>query len=69
MCFMAFCGGVVYEATLCLTGFYNVYSYKAAEKTAQKKLEDEDFWVRVRARREAKQGLFNFDIIYIQLLV
>lgn len=51
---IGFFAGCAFEVCLCTTGFYNVYSYKAAEKEAQSSLEQEDFWERVRSRREAR---------------
>ena len=51
--FCFFMGGLI-EWFMCKTGFYNVYSVREGQKAAAKKAEDEGFWLRVQARREAR---------------
>ena len=40
---------------MCVTGFYHVYSVKRGEVASIKEREDEDFWIRVDAKRSARQ--------------
>ncbi len=44
------------EYIMCKTGFYTVYTVKGGKREAEEMQKDEDFWLRVRARREARQS-------------
>jgi hypothetical protein len=48
-------GGLM-EYIMCKTGFYTVYTVKGGKREAEEMQKDEDFWLRVRARREARQS-------------
>jgi hypothetical protein len=43
------------EYIMCKTGFYTVYTVKGGKREAEEMQKDEDFWLRVRSRREARQ--------------
>ena len=44
------------EYIMCKTGFYTVYTVKGGKREAEEMQRDEDFWLRVRSRREARQS-------------
>lgn len=44
------------EYVMCKTGFYTVYTVKGGKREAEELQKDEDFWLRVRQRREAKKA-------------
>ncbi len=44
------------EYIMCKTGFYTVYTVKGGKREAEEMQKDEDFWLRVRSRREARQS-------------
>ena len=46
--------GAGLEYVMCKTGFYNVTSVREGQREAGSKAEDEEFWMRVKARREAR---------------
>ena len=46
-------GGLL-EYVMCKTGFYTVYTVKGGKREAEELQKDEDFWHRVRTRREAR---------------
>lgn len=48
-------GGLM-EYVMCKTGFYTVYTVKGGKREAEELQKDEDFWLRVRQRREAKKA-------------
>ncbi len=56
MCAVSFSVGAAIEFLMCTTGFYNVYNVKQGQKQAEKQREDSEFWVRVEARRKAKES-------------
>ena len=49
------------EYIMCKTGFYTVFTVKGGKREAEELQKDEDFWIRVQQRREArnKAGLIN----------
>ena len=49
------------EYIMCKSGFYTVYTVKGGKREAEEMQRDEDFWLRVRGRREARKaaGLIN----------
>lgn len=49
------------EFIMCKTGFYTVYTVKGGKREADEMQKDEDFWLRVKSRREARTsaGLIN----------
>lgn len=55
MCAASFVLGASLEYIMCVTGFYHVYSVKRGEVASIKEREDEDFWIRVDAKRSARQ--------------
>lgn len=38
------------------SGFYSVYTFGQAKKKTEEKIQDEEFWARVRERRKMRQG-------------
>jgi hypothetical protein len=48
-------GGLM-EYIMCKTGFYTVYTVKGGKRDAEELEKDEDFWLRVRQRREARKN-------------
>ncbi|CAE7892540.1 unnamed protein product, partial [Symbiodinium microadriaticum] len=54
LCGASFLLGGSLEYVMCKTGFYNVNLVKEGQKTASSKAEDDEFWMRVEARREAR---------------
>jgi hypothetical protein len=44
------------EYVMCKTGFYNVLTVNSGKRNAEQLQRDEDFWVRVKQRREARQN-------------
>jgi hypothetical protein len=48
-------GGLM-EYIMCKTGFYTVYTVKGGKREAEEMQRDEDFWLRVKSRREARQN-------------
>mmetsp|Transcript_5750 Transcript_5750/g.9024 ORF Transcript_5750/g.9024 Transcript_5750/m.9024 type:complete len:83 (+) Transcript_5750:69-317(+) len=57
LCGVMFCMGAGLEYVMCKTGFYNVTAVREGQKAAASKAEEEEFWGRVRARREAREKL------------
>mmetsp|Transcript_50035 Transcript_50035/g.116907 ORF Transcript_50035/g.116907 Transcript_50035/m.116907 type:complete len:82 (+) Transcript_50035:96-341(+) len=57
LCAFMFVVGAALEYVMCKTGFYNVRSVMDGQKAANRKAEEDDFWLRVRARREAREKL------------
>eukprot|EP00921_Rhytidocystis_pertsovi_P026354 GHVQ01042510.1.p1 GENE.GHVQ01042510.1~~GHVQ01042510.1.p1 ORF type:complete len:129 (+),score=13.22 GHVQ01042510.1:267-653(+) len=55
LCMCCFFCGAAMEYVMCLTGFYNVTSVNHARRAAEYRVEDEAFWDRVKARRQARQ--------------
>jgi hypothetical protein len=53
-------GGLM-EYIMCKTGFYTVLTVNGGKREAEALQKDEDFWIRVQQRREArkKAGLIN----------
>ncbi len=49
------------EYIMCKTGFYTVLTVNGGKREAEALQKDEDFWIRVQQRREArkKAGLIN----------
>mmetsp|Transcript_34340 Transcript_34340/g.99740 ORF Transcript_34340/g.99740 Transcript_34340/m.99740 type:complete len:83 (+) Transcript_34340:89-337(+) len=56
LCAVMFALGAGLEYVMCKTGFYNVTAVREGQKAAAQKAEEEEFWMRVRARREARQA-------------
>ena len=56
MCAVSFGVGAAIEFLMCTTGFYNVYNVKQGQKHAEKEREESEFWLRVQARRKAKES-------------
>ncbi len=54
MCAVSFVVGAAIELMMCTSGFYNVYNVKQGQKAAEKDRDDQEFWLRVNARREAR---------------
>jgi hypothetical protein len=54
MCVISFFVGAAIELMMCTSGFYNVYNVKQGQKQAEQVRDDEEFWLRVSARRSAK---------------
>eukprot|EP00913_Durusdinium_trenchii_P035774 g33475.t1 len=54
LCGAMFCLGAGLEYVMCKTGFYNVTSVREGQREAGAKAEDEEFWMRVNQRREAR---------------
>mmetsp|Transcript_29879 Transcript_29879/g.56009 ORF Transcript_29879/g.56009 Transcript_29879/m.56009 type:complete len:84 (-) Transcript_29879:71-322(-) len=54
LCAAMFCLGAGLEYVMCKTGFYNVTAVREGQRAAGSKAEDEEFWLRVQARREAR---------------
>ena len=48
-------GGLM-EYVMCKTGFYTVYTVKGGKREADDMQKDEEFWMRVRQRREARKS-------------
>lgn len=61
LCGSMFVFGALMEYIMCKTGFYNVFTVKGGKREAEELQKDEDFWIRVQQRREArtKAGLIN----------
>mmetsp|Transcript_6495 Transcript_6495/g.11272 ORF Transcript_6495/g.11272 Transcript_6495/m.11272 type:complete len:82 (+) Transcript_6495:128-373(+) len=57
LCAFSFVMGAALEYCMCKTGFYNVTTVREGQKAANRKAEEEEFWFRVRARREAREKL------------
>ena len=55
MCAASFCLGGTIEYIMCITGFYNVQNVKQGQREASKEREADDFWIRVNAKRKARQ--------------
>jgi hypothetical protein len=56
MCGVSFVVGAAIELMMCTSGFYNVYNVKQGQKAAEKSRDDDEFWLRVNARRQAKSN-------------
>mmetsp|Transcript_15250 Transcript_15250/g.23303 ORF Transcript_15250/g.23303 Transcript_15250/m.23303 type:complete len:83 (+) Transcript_15250:28-276(+) len=56
LCGLMFCLGAGLEYVMCKTGFYNVTAIREGQKAAAQQAEEEEFWLRVKARREARQA-------------
>eukprot|EP00920_Eleutheroschizon_duboscqi_P033486 GHVT01080586.1.p1 GENE.GHVT01080586.1~~GHVT01080586.1.p1 ORF type:complete len:107 (-),score=7.29 GHVT01080586.1:270-590(-) len=54
LCASMFLCGAALEVAMIHSGFYNVYSVNQAYKRAGKQADEQDFWLRVKARRAAK---------------
>ena len=54
LCGSMFLFGGLLEYVMCKTGFYTVYTVKGGKREAEELQKDEDFWHRVRTRREAR---------------
>jgi hypothetical protein len=63
LCGSMFVFGGIMEYIMCKTGFYTVYTVKGGKREAEEMQKDEDFWLRVRSRRGARQtaGLIKDD--------
>mmetsp|Transcript_20772 Transcript_20772/g.48207 ORF Transcript_20772/g.48207 Transcript_20772/m.48207 type:complete len:82 (+) Transcript_20772:126-371(+) len=57
LCGVMFFLGAALEYVMCKTGFYNVNAVREGQKAAVRKAEEDDFWMRVKARREAREAL------------
>jgi hypothetical protein len=55
MCAASFALGASIEYIMCVTGFYHVHNVKQGQREAMKERESDDFWVRVNAKRLARQ--------------
>ena len=53
-------GGLM-EYVMCKTGFYTVYTVKGGKRDAEELQKDEDFWLRVKQRREARKNAALID--------
>ena len=49
------------EYVMCKTGFYTVYTVKGGKREAEEMQKDEEFWIRVKQRREARQNAVVID--------
>jgi hypothetical protein len=51
------------EYIMCKTGFYTVYTVKGGKRQAEEMQKDEEFWMRVNQRRQARKsaGLISDD--------
>ncbi len=56
LCGSMFIFGGLMEYIMCKTGFYTVYTVKGGKRDAEELEKDEDFWLRVRQRREARKN-------------
>mmetsp|Transcript_38163 Transcript_38163/g.75688 ORF Transcript_38163/g.75688 Transcript_38163/m.75688 type:complete len:83 (-) Transcript_38163:85-333(-) len=56
LCAIMFGLGAGLEYVMCKTGFYNVTAVKEGQKVASEKAEEEEFWMRVKARRAAREA-------------
>mmetsp|Transcript_4105 Transcript_4105/g.9659 ORF Transcript_4105/g.9659 Transcript_4105/m.9659 type:complete len:84 (-) Transcript_4105:209-460(-) len=57
ICVLMFGLGAALEFVMCKTGFYNVTSVKEGQKAANEKTEEEEFWMRVKSRRQAREAM------------
>lgn len=55
MCAASFLLGATLEYIMCVTGFYHVYNVKRGQVASTKEREDDDFWIRVNAKRSDRQ--------------
>eukprot|EP00416_Gambierdiscus_australes_P017109 CAMPEP_0171067412 /NCGR_PEP_ID=MMETSP0766_2-20121228/7987_1 /TAXON_ID=439317 /ORGANISM="Gambierdiscus australes, Strain CAWD 149" /LENGTH=82 /DNA_ID=CAMNT_0011523649 /DNA_START=136 /DNA_END=384 /DNA_ORIENTATION=- len=56
LCGLMFCLGAGLEYVMCKTGFYNVTAVKEGQRAASQRAEEEEFWMRVKARRAAREA-------------
>merc|ERR1712194_20721 len=56
LCAVMFCLGAGLEYVMCKTGFYNVTAVKEGQKAAAQKQEEDEFWMRVKARRAEREA-------------
>lgn len=54
---VVFCYDSVLEYTMVKTGFYTVTSVNFAQRQASMVVEEEQFWKRVEARRNEREGI------------
>ncbi len=54
MCAVSFVVGAAIELMMCTSGFYNVYNVKQGQEVAEKNRDDQEFWLRVQSRRQAR---------------
>ena len=54
MCLVSFAVGAALEWVMCSSGFYNVYNVKQGQQAAEQQRDDQEFWLRVQARRQAR---------------
>eukprot|EP00434_Breviolum_minutum_P038086 symbB.v1.2.033779.t2/scaffold4220.1/size42939/2 len=59
LCTAMFCLGAGLEYVMCKTGFYNVTTVREGQREAGAKAEDEEFWMRVNSRREARARMIS----------
>ncbi|KAF4710666.1 hypothetical protein FOZ63_017107, partial [Perkinsus olseni] len=55
LCVCTFFVGGLIEFIMCSSGFYNVTSVNQGKKEAEKQQKGNDFWMRVKARRKARE--------------
>lgn len=61
LCGSMFLFGGLMEYVMCKTGFYTVYTVKGGKRDAEELQKDEDFWLRVKQRREARKNAALID--------
>lgn len=61
LCGSMFLFGGLMEYVMCKTGFYTVYTVKGGKREAEEMQKDEEFWIRVKQRREARQNAVVID--------
>jgi hypothetical protein len=61
LCGSMFLFGGLMEYVMCKTGFYTVYTVKGGKREAEEMQRDEEFWIRVKQRREARQNAVVID--------
>lgn len=61
LCGSMFLFGGLMEYVMCKTGFYTVYTVKGGKREADEMQKDEEFWIRVKQRREARQNAVVID--------
>jgi hypothetical protein len=56
LCASMFVFGGLMEYVMCKSGFYTVYTVKGGKREAEDMQRDEEFWLRVKSRREARSA-------------
>ncbi len=61
LCAISFLVGCTIEFIMCKSGFYNVYNVKQGQRKSTAEREEVEFWLRVNARRDAKEKAVMID--------